>query len=314
MTNGDDLLRTSFEKELVRFEKSSHALLGIADPSYREVFIEQAIESVHRVKYVSAILDRDISPTRIDPHNQSFDPIKAAIHYFKNDDIDEACWLVFLFVHFGKHSSGSWRYIQDIYGALGKRTIWNWERVSRDSIGFREWLNKNELSIRKDSRPGGFGNHRKYESLNGLRKTGTGEAVQTYVEWIIRWDNHSNMILHAIKEAKQDPVEAFEILYQSMRAVTRFGRTARFDYLTMLSKISIAPIMPGSPYLQGATGPLQGARLMFLGNRNSKRLSISKLEELVVLLGTKLGVGMQVMEDSLCNWQKSPGRFVHFRG
>jgi len=27
-----------------------------------------------------------------------------------------------------------------------------------------------------------------------------------------------------------------------------------------------------------------------------------------------LNVGMQVLEDSLCNWQKSPRQFVHFRG
>ena len=87
MTNGDDLLRTSFEKELVRFEKSFQSLPGIADPSFKEVFIEQAVESVHRVKYVRTILDRDISPTRIDPHNPLFDPIRAAIYYFKNDEV-----------------------------------------------------------------------------------------------------------------------------------------------------------------------------------------------------------------------------------
>ncbi|MCB4825574.1 alpha-glutamyl/putrescinyl thymine pyrophosphorylase clade 3 protein [Roseicella aerolata] len=27
-----------------------------------------------------------------------------------------------------------------------------------------------------------------------------------------------------------------------------------------------------------------------------------------------LRVGMQVMEDSLCNWQKSPTTFIHFKG
>jgi hypothetical protein len=34
----------------------------------------------------------------------------------------------------------------------------------------------------------------------------------------------------------------------------------------------------------------------------------------VVKLGDALGVGMQVMEDSLCNWQKSPEAYVPFRG
>jgi hypothetical protein len=31
-------------------------------------------------------------------------------------------------------------------------------------------------------------------------------------------------------------------------------------------------------------------------------------------LEADLGVGMQAMEDALCNWQKSPRRFVHFKG
>lgn len=38
------------------------------------------------------------------------------------------------------------------------------------------------------------------------------------------------------------------------------------------------------------------------------------LEDWILDLDGVLGVGMQVMEDSLCNWQKSPTRFIHFRG
>ena len=32
------------------------------------------------------------------------------------------------------------------------------------------------------------------------------------------------------------------------------------------------------------------------------------------VLDADLNVTMKVMEDALCNWQKSPVRFVHFRG
>jgi hypothetical protein len=38
------------------------------------------------------------------------------------------------------------------------------------------------------------------------------------------------------------------------------------------------------------------------------------LEEWLVQLGAGLGVGMQVLEDALCNWQKSPVQFKRFRG
>ena len=58
----------------------------------------------------------------------------------------------------------------------------------------------------------------------------------------------------------------------------------------------------------GSTGPLAGARLLF-GNGTA-----AKLDECVVQLDEKLQVGMQVLEDSLCNWQKSPEKFQSFRG
>ena len=93
-----------------------------------------------------------------------------------------------------------------------------------------------------------------------------------------------------------------------MTAVKRFGRTARFDYLTMIGKLGLGNIQPGSAYLLESTGPLKGARLLF------GPATRATLETLTVQLGNRLDVGMQVMEDSLCNWQKSPGIFKPFRG
>jgi len=94
-----------------------------------------------------------------------------------------------------------------------------------------------------------------------------------------------------------------------MNTLRRFGRTAHFDHLTMLGKLGLANIAPASPYLVGTTGPLKGARLLF-GITGPP----SRLDELTRELGNHLGVGMQVMEDSLCNWQKSPAAFKAFRG
>ena len=99
-----------------------------------------------------------------------------------------------------------------------------------------------------------------------------------------------------------------------MEGVASFGRTARFDYLTMLGKLGLAAIAPDCPYLHGATGPLRGARLLFVGNPTAKGLSTNELETRVGELGEALRVGMQEMEDSLCNWQKSPSQFRPYRG
>jgi hypothetical protein len=104
----------------------------------------------------------------------------------------------------------------------------------------------------------------------------------------------------------------FDEFYNSMN-VLRFGRLGKFDFLALVGRLDLAPIAPGSTYLKGATGPLKGARLLFCGDRYAQAQE-NTLEEWVSDLGLGLNVGMQVMEDSLCNWQKSPTSFVHFRG
>ena len=95
--------------------------------------------------------------------------------------------------------------------------------------------------------------------------------------------------------------------------IARFGRLAKFDFLALLGRMDLAPVKPGSMYLRGATGPLRGARLLVDGDPGSST-SADELETILQRLDKTLNVGMQVMEDSICNWQKSPREFVHFRG
>ena len=95
--------------------------------------------------------------------------------------------------------------------------------------------------------------------------------------------------------------------------VLRFGRLGKFDFLALLGRLNLAPIKPGSTYLAGATGPLRGARLLF-GGSPTAQLNGTTLEEWLRELDAELDVGMQVLEDALCNWQKSPTNFEHFRG
>ena len=99
-----------------------------------------------------------------------------------------------------------------------------------------------------------------------------------------------------------------------MRSVGSFGRTARFDYLNMIAKLDLAKIEPGSTYMTGATGPLKGARLLF--GAPGAKAKPTQLNAWLIELDASLGLemGLQVLEDALCNWQKSPARFKPFRG
>lgn len=114
-------------------------------------------------------------------------------------------------------------------------------------------------------------------------------------------------------EAAGDSRRAFRYLYRSMQQVSSFGRIGCFDYLAMLGKMDLASIEPDSTYMSGATGPRIGARLL-LGSDKGFSAKSRDMDSIFIHLGDRLGVGMQVLEDAICNWQKSPSKFVPFRG
>lgn len=309
----DRALAVRLDGALHSFAQNKHRLPGIQARANRTVFLEQLVESIRRVEYVSVISRRPVSVLRADPTSVLFDPLKAAVLRKNQGQFDEAFWLVFLFVHFGKHGRAGWRLARDVFGRMGSHIHWDWARISANPKGFRQWLAAHQDVLRGDGVPRHFGNHRKYQSLDASSPSGTGAAVESYVNWVGPPRTHQLLMQTSQAQVGGDPRRTFDHLYNSMREVVSFGRTARFDYLTMVGKLRLAPIEPGSTYMDGATGPLTGARLLFGGSKTAA-LSRPSLDQWLVQLGADLGVGMQVLEDALCNWQKSPAKFTRFRG
>lgn len=294
--------------DLQTYEARARELPGIVAAAARDTFVEQLLESIHRIEYVRRLRDRPISPSRKDASSEYYDPLKAAILFEQAGTFDEACWQVFLSVHFGKHVRGGWRLPRDVYGRLGDGGVWGWAEVTADVAGFKRWLDGNLSRLRRGDAVRLFSNHRKYLSLKAYSPNGTGAAVETYVEWVQSAGGHRELFEAAQVEAEFDSRIAFAILYRRMDAVRSFGRVGKFDYLTMLGKLGLANIEPNSAYIKGSTGPIQGARLLF------DEANELVLDRLVLELGDQLQVNMQVMEDALCNWQKSPSKFERFRG
>ena len=294
---------------LVTFDAEVDRLLGVKSAVARAVLVEQIVESLRRIEFVYFVRDGKIDPRRADPSSDVFDPIRAAAFRMRKGEIDEAFWLVFLSTHFGKHVEDGWRLTRAVYGGLGGG-IWTWKRVSQNVGAFRQWLSKNEATLQAHY---SFSNHRKYQSMSATSRVGTGAVIESYVKWIAPPRTHAQLIQQLHKSVGQDPRAVFDSLYRSMGLVMGFGRLGKFDFLTMLGKLGVAPIEPGSAYLVGATGPLQGARLLFANDPKAK-IKPRDLDARLTKLDSYLNVGMQVLEDSLCNWQKSPKKFISFRG
>ncbi len=273
----------------------------------RASFVEQLVDSVRRVEYVSAVQRRGISPDRRDPQSELFDPVLGAIVCRDAGEREEALWLVFLSVHCGKHLHEGWSLVRQLYAGLGPGSEWTWHRVSTNLATFRRWLHDKDTEWQALRVRPKFGNHRKYVSLAGLGPRGTGEVVETYVRAMGPTGSQQQWIEDALARHDGDRGLAFDDLYQSLGAVQQFGRLAKFDFLCMLTKCELADIAPGHAYLRQSTGPLRGARLMF-------RTNGSALDRAAIQLGASLDVGMQVIEDALCNWEKSPAHYRRFRG
>jgi Alpha-glutamyl/putrescinyl thymine pyrophosphorylase clade 3 len=300
------------EADFDAYEADEGRLPGLT-PARRACLIRQLVDSSRVNMYVEHLRTASLSPQAADPSDAWFNPIKAAIIRHREGDDDEAFWLVFLRTHFGKHRRAGWRYVREVYGALGSGEAWTWRRVAADIDGFRDWLDAHRSQLSDPSLPHGFGNHRKYESLAGWTDAGTGSVVASYVAWVGEPPEHHSRFGEALASVGNDPQAAFDILYRSMGVIQRFGRLARFDYLSMVGKVGLASVHPGKAYLQGSTGPLKGARLLFQ-SAGEPDLSVAALEGKAAALRVHLGVTFDVMEDALCNWQKSPAQFRPFRG
>lgn len=312
MSRHDSTKIQQLSDSLIRYEAEQFSLPGISNNRCRTVFIKQVIDSIRRVDYVSVIANKPIHTDRANPNSDLFDPIRAALIHKIAGNFDEACWLVFLFVHFGKHRHAGWRFVREVYGKLGQNPYWTWAEIVVDPQFFRNWLRENQTVLLRGKNRG-FGNHRKYQSMDADKPTGTGVAIQSYVNWVMTYGGHQQLINHSLTLCQANPERAFDWLYQSMGDVVSFGRTAKFDYLTMLRKMGLAQIRPGLAYLTSATGPISGAKLILQGNK-AQDLSVVTMEARLAILAEYLNVDMQVIEDSLCNWQKNPSHYMLFSG
>jgi hypothetical protein len=293
------------EAALRRHSESLRPLPGIAEPDACNTLAWQFVASLRRESYYRQVQRKAISARRADPNNPAFDAERAVAYHLQQGNVDEACWLVFLMTHFARPEDSGWTRLKDVYGKLGGG-IWDWKTVSADPTAFTSWLAANSRNIR-----GKFGNHRKYETLRDDSGRGTGKVVESYVSWIGS-EGHGRKFADVVRAAGNDPHTIFDALYRSLRVVS-FGRLAKFDYLSLICRYSIAPIDAGSAYLQGATGPAEGAHLLFDGRRDGPS-SLESLQTWLDALDRDLHVTMKVMEDALCNWQKCPTRFIHFKG
>src|ERR1700761_8582813 len=104
MAKNDQMQKALLAKQLRDYRVNGNPLPGITNPAALDTLVRQMVESLHRVQYVKRIRDNKgrISERRTDPKDDMFDPIRAAVWHANKGTLDEAFWIVFLFVVCGK--------------------------------------------------------------------------------------------------------------------------------------------------------------------------------------------------------------------
>jgi Alpha-glutamyl/putrescinyl thymine pyrophosphorylase clade 3 len=183
-------------------------LPGLVGPGRREAFVGQLVDSDRRRRFVEHFRTSErLTVRQADPSSGVFDPYAAATLAHRRGDLDDALWLVFLATHIGHHARAKWAYTARVYGRLGEGR-WDWATVTTDLVGFDNWLQANAAAVKQG--PGGFGNHRKYESL-----AGTGVVAASYAGWIGPDRGHHHAIAEITAGAAGVPADEFEMLYKS---------------------------------------------------------------------------------------------------
>jgi hypothetical protein len=302
--------RTHLDVAITSYEQAHGKLAGLSTAARKNTWLDQLISSLRRIEYMKRLTTTKIDPARENPHDPLFDPIRAAARLGKLGKRDEAVWMAFVATHFGKHVTDEWKLAANVFGSFGAGPIWDVATYGKNRAAFDSLLVQNQAALADANQSGRFSNHRQYQSK---KPSIISSVFSSYYDWQFSVGGVAQLIQNTHQRVGQNPTEVFDALYRSLDAVFGFGRLGKFDFLTMLSKLDLAPIDAGSAYIVGATGPLSGAKLLFY-NSTGHAVSAGQLSPRVDALDDYLQTGKQVIEDSLCNWQKSPDKYVYFRG
>lgn len=253
---------------------------------------QQIFDSLLRVRYL------ECSSAYVASVRPPATPLEEAVFSKDSGDIESALWQVFLAVHFGKSQKTGWNGYYEIFKPSSQSCALTWAQLGTPSG--MELLKERSLKLEQDPAKVQFGNHRKYQSHSESYRT-----FDEFLTWLGNWSKSGKLY----SSSGQSTQVSFSDLYFSLKeSVFGFGRLGAYDFVTQVSHLKIIDgLKVDSLFLAGSTGPREGAKRFFGPGLSSKALEQRCLELAIVL-----SINPHVLEDALCNWQKSPKAYRRF--
>lgn len=283
--------------ELLWTEAIEKILGNKISSKHLNVLAKQTFDSIRRIKIYEAYHTRAIQAVA---ENKSFKHTSNPFILAQRSDLSvhTRLWIVYLATYFGKSDKSSWTLFERAAFDQNKSLI-TFEQIKADPDGYYQYLLS--FNFFENCK---YSNHRKFTAKNLLGDKGFFKSVQYIID---------NIEIYTPEE-KID----FHTMYQLSQRIPNFGRLAKFDFTSSLVKCGFNVKEPESMYAENSTGPLQGLKLLLnlTNNENSKASQIRLSYELVewFLQNSEIFMVGQVLEDSICNWQKDTTNYIRYRG
>lgn len=206
-------------------------------------------------------------------------------------------WIIYLATYFGKSNKSNWNLFQR--SAFDKnKNLFIIDDILEKKNYYYDYLESFDFFNNS-----AYSNHRKYtkKSLKGIN--GVFHSMDYFL------DNISNFVFSEYR--------TFDEVYKLSHNIPNFGRMAAFDFTASLAKCELNVMEPKSLYLHGSSGPIDGLnKLLKISNNNTIINNYEFGDDLLkwFVENSEIKFIAQVLEDAICNWQKSPLTYKKYFG
>jgi hypothetical protein len=275
---------TDIEDKLLAFHCNEHPLPVIASPVDLGHIASLIAGAANELTGLTETAANSLTTAVTDPGNSNFDPLATAVWWFYRQEIEEACWLLFLCSYIGKHPKQNWNLLRTIYGGLYGGNVWTWKEVSAKSEAFQGWLLHHQTELGES---GSMGDAHKCVVFDYQKAMVAAKDIGNYISWVRHEGNHEQLLGNALVIGKKEPAAVFHYLYLSMNERVRIRKSIKFNYLCLIGAIGLASVEPGQPYLSDLLFSKKGARWLF-GTDKMDKIPTRELNEVVISLAQYL--------------------------
>lgn len=275
-----DLLKVNFDNDVI------------------SVLSHQTIDSIRRISIYEAYA---IKARRAEQLNLPFIDTSNPFTLSQRSslEVDSKVWYIYLATYFGKSNKSKWK--------LFNKAVF---RKDRTLIRLKEIQTNREkyYSYLKDIdffEGANFSNHRKYTKKALEGHNGLINSIDYFLDNLDHY-SHSKLV-------------EFDLIFRNAMRIPNFGRMAAFDFTSSLCKCNLNVKDPISMYHHSSTGPLRALKdILILADCKdvSKSAQVefgnNLLDWFIRHFNTQ--VVAQVLEDAICNWQKSPKKYQRYFG